>query len=148
MFLNIVRAQALRYPRVMATTIFINLPVRNVAASRAFFEAMGFTIDEKFSNEVAACVSVSESIYLMVLDHPTFATFTTKSIIDAATSTGAIVAFGLDSREEVDALADLALAAGGSHFRAPEDQGFMYGRSFQDLDGNLFEVFHMDPLEI
>lgn len=129
----------------MATTIFINLPVRDVAVSRAFFEALGFSIQERFSNEVAACVVISDTIYLMVLDHPTFESFTTKSIIDASKSTGSIVSFGLDSRDEVDAMADRALAAGGSAFRAAEDQGGMYGRSFQDPDGHLFEVFYMDP---
>lgn len=129
----------------MATTIFINLPVSNVAASRAFFEALGFTVNEKFSNEMAACVVISNTIYLMVLDHLTFASFTTKSIIDATASAGAIVSFGLDSRYEVDALADRALGAGGSAFRPAEDHGFMYGRSFQDPDGHLFEVFYMDP---
>lgn len=129
----------------MATTIFINLPVRNVAVSRAFFEALGYSIQERFSNEVAACVVISDTIYLMVLDHPTFESFTMKSIIDASKSTESIVSFGLDSRDEVDAMADRALAAGGSAFRAAEDQGWMYGRSFQDPDGHLFEVFYMDP---
>jgi hypothetical protein len=132
----------------MATAIFVNLPVTDVAASRAFFEALGFAVNEKFSNEMTACIVVSDTIYLMVLDHPTFATFTTKTIIDASTSTGAILALMLDSREDVDLLADRALAAGGSHFRDPEDHGFMYGRSFQDLDGHLFEVGYMDPAAI
>jgi predicted lactoylglutathione lyase len=129
----------------MATSIFVNLPVRNVAVSRSFFEALGFNVNEKFSNEVAACIVVSDVIYLMLLDHPTFATFTTKTIIDASSSTGAIVSLMLESREGVDVMADRALAAGGSYLREPEDHGFMYGRSFQDPDGNLFEVGYLDP---
>jgi predicted lactoylglutathione lyase len=129
----------------MATSIFVNLPVRNVAVSRSFFEALGFNVNEKFSNEVAACIVVSDVIYLMLLDHPTVATFTTKTIIDASSSTGAIVSLMLESREGVDVMADRALAAGGSYLREPEDHGFMYGRSFQDPDGNLFEVGYLDP---
>ena len=123
--------------------IFVNLPVADPAASRAFFEALGFTFDEKFTDETCACMVVSEQAYVMLLDRGRFADFTEKPVADARTSTEAILCVSAASRDEVDALADAALGAGASPANDPMDHGFMYGRSFNDPDGHLWEVMWM-----
>jgi predicted lactoylglutathione lyase len=129
----------------MSAMIFINLPVANLQRSIHFFEALGYSINPQFSDESGACVVIDENhIYVMLLDHPKFTGFTDKIITDTRTSTEAIISLSADSREAADLLADTALANGGSVFRQPDDYGFMYGRSFQDPDGHLWEVFYMD----
>ncbi len=125
--------------------IFVNLPVHDVSASIAFFGALGFDFDEKFSGESCACMIVSEQAYVMLLAESRFTDFTTKPITDARTSTEAIVCVSAESREAVDALADAALDAGAARANEPMDHGFMYGRSFNDLDGHLWEVMWMSP---
>jgi uncharacterized protein len=123
--------------------MFVNLPVEDLSASRAFFGKLGFEFDERFTNEEAACMVVSEQAYVMLLVQSRFADFTTKPIADARTSTEAIVAVSADSREAVDAFPDAAMAAGASPANEPMDEGFMYGRSFHDMDGHLWEVMWM-----
>jgi predicted lactoylglutathione lyase len=123
--------------------IFINLPVRDLAASKRFFGGLGFAFDEKFTDESCACMVVSEQAYVMLLAEPRFADFTTKPTADARTSTEAILCVSAADREAVDAFADAALAAGGSAATEPMDHGFMYGRSFHDLDGHHWEVMWM-----
>ncbi|MEA2277429.1 MAG: uncharacterized protein QOC78_2389 [Solirubrobacteraceae bacterium] len=125
--------------------IFVNLPVRDLAASTAFFRALGFAFDEKFTDESAACMVVSEQAYVMLLVEGRFADFTTKPVVDARVSTEAILAVSAESREAVDAFADAALNAGASRASDPMDHGFMYGRSFHDLDGHVWEVMWMSP---
>jgi predicted lactoylglutathione lyase len=125
--------------------IFVNLPVRDLAASTAFFRALGFTFDEKFTDESAACLVVSEQAYVMLLVEGRFADFTTKPVVDARVSTEAILAVSAESREAVDAFADAALNAGATRANEPMDHGFMYGRSFNDLDGHVWEVIWMSP---
>jgi predicted lactoylglutathione lyase len=125
--------------------IFVNLPVRDLAASTAFFRALGFAFDEKFTDESAACMVVSEQAYVMLLLEGRFADFTTKPVVDARVSTEAILAVSAESREAVDAFADAALNAGASRASDPIDHGFMYGRSFHDLDGHVWEVMWMSP---
>ncbi|MEA2252185.1 MAG: uncharacterized protein QOG70_2427 [Solirubrobacteraceae bacterium] len=125
--------------------IFVNLPVRDLAASTAFFRAPGFAFDEKFTDESAACMVVSEQAYVMLLVEGRFADFTTKPVVDARVSTEAILAVSAESREAVDAFADAALNAGASRASDPMDHGFMYGRSFHDLDGHVWEVMWMSP---
>ncbi|MEA2357091.1 MAG: uncharacterized protein QOI62_351 [Solirubrobacteraceae bacterium] len=125
--------------------IFVNLPVRDLAASTAFFRALGFAFDEKFTDESAACMVVSEQAYVMLLLEGRFADFTTKPVVDARVSTEAILAVSAESREAVDAFADAALNAGASRASDPMDHGFMYGRSFHDLDGHVWEVMWMSP---
>ncbi len=132
----------------MSKKIFVNLPVKDLARSVAFFTGLGFSFNPQFTDDKAACLVISEEIFAMLLREPFFRTFTTKEITDTATSTEVILALSLDSREEVDALADRALAAGGRHFNDPSDQGFMYSRSFQDPDGHLWEVLHLDPAAV
>lgn len=125
--------------------IFVNLPVVDVAASRAFFSTLGFDFDDKFCDDSSACMVVSEQGYVMLLSRDKFAQFVAKPLADAQATTGLTVCVSADSREEVDELADAALAAGAGTAREASDYGFMYGRSFHDLDGHLWEVMWMDP---
>jgi uncharacterized protein len=132
----------------MSRLIFINLPVNDLAASREFFGGLGFTFDEKFSDESCACMVVSEQAYVMLLDERRFAEFTPRPVADARRSTEAILCVSAASREDVDAFADAALGTGGSVANEPMDHGFMYGRSFHDLDGHLWEVMWMDQAAV
>jgi predicted lactoylglutathione lyase len=125
--------------------IFVNLPVKDLAASREFFKALGFGFDEKFTDDSCACLVVSDQAYVMLLTGERFADFTTKPTADPASATGSILCVSADSREDVDAFADKALASGGSPAGDPMDHGFMYGRSFNDPSGHHWEVMWMDP---
>jgi uncharacterized protein len=126
----------------MANQIFVNLPIKDQAASRKFFTALGYTFNDAFSDENALCLVLSDTIYVMLLSEPRFADFTVKPTSDGST-TEAIHALGVDSREEVDRIVDAALANGGSPATDPQDLGFMYGRSFLDPDGHHWEVMWM-----
>jgi predicted lactoylglutathione lyase len=128
----------------MSTQIFVNLPVRDLQASKAFFNALGYATNPTFTNDDAACIVVSDTIYVMLLTEPFFQGFTRKTIGDARTHTEVILCLSADTRAGVDALADKALAAGGRETLEAKDYGFMYQRSFQDLDGHQWEVVHMD----
>lgn len=132
----------------MSTKIFVNLPVKDLAKSTEFFTKLGYTKNDQFSDENASSIVISDSIYVMLLKEPFYKTFTRKEIADTTTTNEAILALSADSREEVDELADKALAAGGQPSNDPMEEGFMYGRSFQDLDGHLWEVFWMDPAAV
>lgn len=132
----------------MSTKIFVNLPVKDLDASKAFFTALGYSFNPQFTDENAACLVISEHIYSMLLVEPFFKNFTKKSIADASTTTEAVICLSAESREEVDALVDKALAAGGSPSSETQDQGVMYGRGFQDPDGHLWEIMWMDPAAI
>jgi predicted lactoylglutathione lyase len=125
--------------------IFVNVPVKDLQASIAFFRTLGFEFDPKFTDDNATCMIVSEQAYVMLLSEPFFAGFTTNPVADARTSTEAILAVSAESREGVDAFADAALAAGATPAKDPMDHGFMYGRSFHDLDGHHWEVMWMAP---
>jgi hypothetical protein len=129
----------------MATAIFVNLPVSDVERAKAFFTALGYTINPQFSDENSAAVVFSDTIYAMLLGESRFKDFTPRPVADARTSTEAIIALGAESREKVDEIADAALANGGSAVMDPQDHGFMYGRSFADPDGHIWEVMWMDP---
>ena len=132
----------------MSRLIFINLPVNDLAAAQKFFRGLGFTFDEKFTDESCACMVVSDQAYVMLLDEKRFADFTPKPVADARRSTEAILCVSAESREDVDAFADAALGTGGSVANEPMDHGFMYGRSFHDLDGHLWEVMWMDQAAV
>jgi predicted lactoylglutathione lyase len=125
--------------------IFVNVPVEDVSASIAFFRALGFEFDEKFTDESGACLIVSEQAFVMLLARERFEDFVAKPVADVRSTTGAILGISAPSRDCVDAFADAALAAGGTPARDPMDHGFMYGRSFHDLDGHLWEVMWMSP---
>ncbi len=123
--------------------IFVNLPVGDVSASTAFFGTLGFDFDPKFTDESCACMVVSEQAYVMLIAESRFKDFASKPIADARASTESIVCVSADSREAVDAFAEAALDAGASRANEPMDHGFMYGRSFHDLDGHQWEVMWM-----
>lgn len=128
----------------MAKSIFINLPVADVAAAATFYEALGFTRDPRFSGDQGASMQWSDAICVMLLDHALYATFTPKRIVDARAESQVLLALSLDSRAEVDAISEAALAAGGREAHGAEDHGFMYSRAFEDLDGHGWGPFSMD----
>lgn len=129
----------------MPKTIFINLPVKDLAAATRFHEAIGCEKNEQFSDDQAASMVWSDIITFHFMTHDYFATFTPKPIADAQRATGMLIALSLDSREEVDAITEAAAAAGGkADIRERHDMGFMYLRTFEDLDGHVFEPMWMD----
>lgn len=132
----------------MATKIFVNLPVKDLDKTIEFFTKLDFKFNPQFSDENAACMIVSEDIFIMLLVEEFFKKFTKNGISDAFNSTEVILALSADSRKEVDEMVNKAVAAGGKTPNEKQDQGFMYGWGFQDLDGHLWEVGFMDPSEI
>jgi uncharacterized protein len=130
----------------MSRLLFLNLPVSDLSASRDFFGALGFDFDEKFCDDQAACMVVSEQAYVMLLERDRFSDFVTKPVADASEATALTVALSAEDREAVDAFHEAALAAGATPAKDPQDYGFMYGRSFHDPDGHLWEVMWMDPV--
>lgn len=130
----------------MPKMIMINLPVKDLPASMSFYAALGFTNNPVFTNEKAAAMAWSDQIYVMLLTHDFWKTFTKKTIPDATESAQVMLALGMDSREEVDRLVDLAAANGGvADCNPKQDHGFMYGRDFEDLDGHVWGPYWMDP---
>ncbi|HEY2556869.1 MAG TPA: VOC family protein [Diaminobutyricibacter sp.] len=129
----------------MPTMIFVNLPVTDLERAKAFYSALGFGINQQFTDDKAACIVISDTIFAMIVTKPYFETFSPKTIADTSTSVAAINALSQDSKEEVDAIADKALTSGGLQTNEPQDLGFMYSRSFQDPDGNMWEAMWMDP---
>lgn len=124
--------------------IFVNLPVRNLEASKRFYTALGFTINPEFTDETAACVVISEAIYVMLLTEAKFSEFIEGEIADATSSTEVINALSVESREEADEMVARALDAGGRPWKPALEEGPMYGTSFQDLDGHVWETIYMD----
>lgn len=130
----------------MNKQIFVNLPVKDLDKSKAFFNALGYSFNPQFTNESGACMIITEgSIYAMLLTEPFFATFIDKPIVQAKEAAEVLVCLSCDSREEVDDLVAKALAAGGRAPRAPQDHGFMYAHGFEDLDGHIWELVWMAP---
>lgn len=129
----------------MPKMIFINLPVEDLDASTRFYEAIGCSRNAEFSNDDVSSMMWSEEITFMLLKHAYFKTFTTKPIADAHAAAGALIALSMDSREAVDTITLTAGENGGKpDVREPQDMGFMYGRAFEDPDGNIFEPVWMD----
>jgi predicted lactoylglutathione lyase len=128
----------------MAKMIFVNLPVADVARSTAFYEAIGFEKNAQFSAEHASSMKWTDTITIMLVGHAFYGTLTPKPIADAHATSGALIALGFDSRAEVDAITEAAIAAGGREAHDPEDEGFMYSRAFEDLDGHGFGPMWMD----
>ncbi|MFL6707492.1 MAG: VOC family protein [Massilia sp.] len=130
----------------MNKQIFVNLPVKDLEKSRAFFGALGYTFNPQFSNDSGACMVIADgSIYAMLLTEPFFKTFVDKPIVQAKEATEVLVCLSCESREEVDSLVAKAVAAGGSAPRTPQDHGFMYAHGFEDLDGHVWELVWMVP---
>jgi uncharacterized protein len=131
----------------MAQKIFVNLPVRDLRKSMDFFSKLGFTFNAQFTDETAACMIISEDIFVMLLTESKFRTFTPKQICDATRSTEVLVCLSLASRDEVNEIVRKAIAAGGTSYKEPEDHGFMYGHGFQDLDGHIWELIFMERMQ-
>jgi predicted lactoylglutathione lyase len=130
----------------MDRKIFVNLPIKDMARSQAFFRALGFDFNPQFTNEQGACMVISEHNYAMLLVEPFFQGFLrNKKIADARATCEVLVALSCETRAEVDAMFEKAVAAGATVTREPEDHGFMYARAFDDLDGHTWELFWMDP---
>jgi uncharacterized protein len=128
----------------VARQTYVNLPIKDVERSRAFFAQLGFAFEPRFSTENAACMIINESTFVMLLAEPFFRTFTNKQLCDATSCTEVSICLSCESRAEVDGIVALAVAAGASIPREPEDRGFMYGQAFEDPDGHLWELIFMD----
>ncbi|WP_437226946.1 VOC family protein [Planctomicrobium sp. SH661] len=128
----------------MPTQIFVNLPVKDLNRSVKFFTQLGYTFNPQFTDETATCMIIGENIYAMLLTEERFKQFTPKPVSDARKSTEVLVAVSCESREHVKELMEKAMAAGAGHVADPQDYGFMYQHSYEDLDGHIWELFHMD----
>lgn len=129
----------------MARKIFVNLPVKDLQKSMAFFSSLGFTFNMQFTDETAACMVISENIYTMLLTEKKFKDFTPNPICDAKKSTEALICLDTDSRADLEMMVKKAAAAGGTVYAKPQDHGFMYQHGFQDLDGHIWELVYMEP---
>jgi uncharacterized protein len=132
----------------MTTQIFVNLAVKNLPKSKAFFSALGYSFNPQFTNDDAACMVISDTIYAMLLTEPFFKKFTSKELVDAKKSTEAIVCLSAESRAAVEDIVRKAVAAGGRIYNEPQDHGFMYCHGFEDVDGHQWEFAFMDPSHI
>ena len=124
--------------------IYVNLHVRDLPRAMAFFAKLGFTFNQQFTDDKAACMIVNEHGYVMLLTEPFFRTFTKNAPCDTSKQTEALLAVSCDSRAEVDKMVEIAVSSGGSHAMESKDHGFMYAWSFYDPDGHHWEVLHMD----
>ncbi|SKU11025.1 lactoylglutathione lyase [Mycobacteroides abscessus subsp. abscessus] len=128
--------------------LFVNIPIANAAASRKFFDHLGFSFNDQFCDENTLCMAVNEQSWVMMLEHDRFRGFIADDIADTSKSREVLLCVSADSREGVDELVDAALAAGGVDWMPAQELGFMYGRSFRDLDGHVWEVSWMDPAHL
>jgi predicted lactoylglutathione lyase len=134
--------------KIMATKIFINLPVKNLDKSKAFFSELGFGFNPHFTDEKAACMIITDNIYAMMLAEPYFQGYTKKNICDAKTATEVLIALDTSSKEEVQQLIAKAKSLGGEIYTEPQDHGWMYQHSFADLDGHQWELMYMDESQL
>jgi predicted lactoylglutathione lyase len=128
------------------TRIFVNLPTTDLPRSKEFYTALGCTINPNFTDENAACIVWDDNVFFMVLTREYFGTFTDKAVADPQTTAQVLTALSRESRDEVDAIVDRGLAAGGAEPRPAQDYGFMYARDLEDPDGNILEFVYMDPV--
>jgi uncharacterized protein len=128
----------------VTTKIFLNLPVRDLNKTIEFFTKLGFKFNPQFTDENATCMIVGEDIFVMLLVEKFFRTFTKKEISDTSKNTEMIVALSMENKEKVDQMINKVVQAGGKESREAQDHGWMYGRSFEDINGHLWEVFYMD----
>lgn len=129
----------------MTKQIFVNMPVKNLEATMAFYTKLGFQFNMQFTDEKAACMIIEDNIYVMLLLEEFFTTFTKKDIADAGKTTEMILALSADSIADVDEMVEKAVAAGGKSYLPAQDHGWMYARSFEDIDGHMWETLYMDP---
>ena len=132
----------------MSRELYVNLSVRDLQQSKEFFSTLGFTFNEQFTDDKAACMVISDKAYVMLLSEPFFRGFTKLEPCDTTRQTEAMLALSCESRAEVDQLVRKAIDAGGRHAMDPMDHGWMYGWSFYDLDGHHWEVLWMDPAHV
>ena len=125
----------------MNTQMFLNLPVKDLSKTIEFFVKLGFKFNPQFTDENAACMIVGEGSFVMLLVEKFFKTFVSKKIADTKKTTELTVAIALESRVAVDRMVETALRAGATASMEPSDQGFMYSKSFHDLDGHIREIF-------
>ncbi|MEP6597698.1 MAG: VOC family protein [Ginsengibacter sp.] len=128
----------------MAKQIFVNLPVKQLDKTKEFFSKLGFSFNPKFTNNDGACMIIGENIFAMLLVEEFFKSFTTKQIADTLKTTEVLLAIDAESREKVDKMIENAIAAGGKEHREKQDEGWMYSRGFEDVDGHIWEVLYMD----
>ncbi|MCW1914496.1 glyoxalase/bleomycin resistance/extradiol dioxygenase family protein [Luteolibacter sp. GHJ8] len=133
-------------PATTVSQIFVNLPVKNLDASMAFFKALGFSFNPDFTDSNAACLILGPNLYSMLLTHPYFNGFAPRPAEESAKHCEVLVALSLESREKVDDVVSRAVAAGGATYSEPKDHGFMYQHGFTDLDGHVWEVFVMSGM--
>jgi hypothetical protein len=132
----------------MSSKIFVNLPVNDLDKSKEFFGKLGYAFNAQLTDPTAACMVISDDIYAMLLTHTKFKEFTKKAVADAHKTTEVLVCLSMDSKAKVDELVDAAIKAGATEDRDAQDYGFMYGRSFNDLDGHIWEIIWMDPKHV
>jgi predicted lactoylglutathione lyase len=132
----------------MKTKIFLNLAVKDLNRAISFFNELGFSTNPKFTNDKGACIVISESIFIMLLVKEFYQTFTKKQICDSTTTSEALMALSVETREQVDEMMEKAIKAGGTDYQQSQDYGWMYQRTFLDVDGHHWEVFFMDESQI
>ncbi len=132
----------------MKTKIFLNLAVKDLNRAVSFFNELGFSTDPKFTNDKGACIVISEDIYVMILVKEFYQTFTEKQICDSTTTSEVLISLSMESRKKVDEIIEKAVKAGGTDYQEAKDYGWMYQRTFLDLDGHHWEVFYMDESQI
>ncbi|MFB7053664.1 VOC family protein [Streptomyces vinaceus] len=132
----------------MATMIFVNLPVKDIEAAKAFWVKLGYSFNPQFSDDKTGCLVISDTIFAMLMTEARFRDFATKEVADATKTTEVMLALSADSRDQVDEVLGAALAAGATEPRPAQDLGFMYGRAFEDLDGHVWEYVWMDPAAV
>jgi uncharacterized protein len=128
----------------MPRMIFVNLPVKDIGASRAFFTALGFSFNEEFCDGSSLCLALDDNIFVMLLEESRFRSFINGEVSDATMATEVLTCITVESRENVDTLVSKAVEAGGKPWKDTFAEGPMYGGSFQDLDGHVWELMHMD----
>lgn len=128
--------------------VFINLGVADLERSKVFFEGLGYQINPQFTDDTAACVVVSDTIYVMLLTEDKIAEFTKKTLVNAHQATEVLISLSADAREDVDLIVDKAVSLGGREASLMDSYDYMYGRSFEDLDGHIWEIIWMDPEQL
>ncbi|MEN2415576.1 VOC family protein [Flavobacterium mesophilum] len=132
----------------MKTKIFLNLAVKDLTQAVSFFNALGFSTNQKFTNDKGACIVISEDINVMILVKEFYQTFTKKQICDSKTTSEVLISLSMESHEKVNEIVEKAVKAGGTDYMEAKDYGWMYQRNFLDLDGHHWEVFYMDESQI
>lgn len=132
----------------MDTKIYINLAVKDLQKAISFFNALGFSTNLKFTNEKGACIVIGQNINVMILVEEFYKTFTNKQLCDSKTTSEVLLSFSVATRKEVDEIIEKAVKAGGTDYQKDNDYGWMYQRTFLDLDGHHWEVFHMDESQV